>query len=54
MIIYYFFKKRSLDCLFRYVERIYIDFLNFCLIVVILGINLFLRGINVNLFNMFD
>lgn len=52
--IHYSLKKRSPDCLPRYAERIHIDPLNFCLIVVTLGTNPSLRGTNANPSNMSD
>lgn len=50
--IHYSLKKRSQDRLPRYAERIHIDPLNFCLIVVTLGTNPSLRGTNANPSNM--
>lgn len=52
--IHYSLKKRSPDRLPRYAERIHIDPLNFCLIVVTLGTNPSLRGTNANPSNMSD
>lgn len=52
--IHYSLKKRSPDRLPRYAERIHIDPLSFCLIVVTLGTNPSLRGTNANPSNMSD